>query len=382
MNERNLKATAFAASALAFASFGDAFLYPFLPVNNHLVGVPAVWIGVLLSINRFVRIFSNSFMVHLFSKFGLRAVMLCAVVLAIVSTAGYAIATGAIIWLIFRIVWGLSFSAMRIGTLGYSLSHSRRGLALGISRSLQETGPMAALLLAPFLLTRFEVRDIFLLLAAFSLPALWFAWHLPKAEDKTPVTERDLYPGLPSTLDALTLLSAIVIDGIIVVVLGILFLQYQDDVSLTAATALAALYLGYRRVCLVVFSVAGGWVADRLGLHKVFNISLALVILGLIVLIAGYIAIGAVVVFTFYSINAAITPGAVLMQRENSLGRVAQNATWRDIGAAIGTLTGGLLIGSSHITMVLSSAVVGLFILLLAHLGVVQRTFRIFCYPK
>src|SRR5688572_24054137 len=91
--ELGLKGPVYASLALTFASFGDAFLYPFLPVNSSAVGVPVFWVGVLLSVNRFVRIFSNTMMVHLFARYGLRDVMTCAVALAIVSTLGYAIAS-------------------------------------------------------------------------------------------------------------------------------------------------------------------------------------------------------------------------------------------------------------------------------------------------
>jgi MFS family permease len=137
-----LKAPLYASLSLAFASFGDAFLYPFLPVNSISVGVPVVWIGVLLSINRFVRIISNSWMVHLFSKYGLRLITIIAVLLAITSTAGYAFANTIFLWLIFRVVWGLSFSAMRISTLGYALQHTQQGFVLGLTRGIQESGPM------------------------------------------------------------------------------------------------------------------------------------------------------------------------------------------------------------------------------------------------
>ncbi|HKZ38926.1 MAG TPA: hypothetical protein VJ184_14790, partial [Chryseolinea sp.] len=76
LKENGLKIPAYASLALAFASFGDAFLYAFLPVNNAAVGVPLVWVGILLSINRFVRIFSNGIMVYLFSIYSLRIIMI------------------------------------------------------------------------------------------------------------------------------------------------------------------------------------------------------------------------------------------------------------------------------------------------------------------
>ncbi len=60
--EGGLKAPALAALVLAFASFGDAFLYPFLPVNFDAAGVPLAYVGLVLSVNRIIRIISNSIM--------------------------------------------------------------------------------------------------------------------------------------------------------------------------------------------------------------------------------------------------------------------------------------------------------------------------------
>jgi len=305
-----LKASAFAALALAFASFGDAFLYPFLPVNFESVGVHVIWVGLLLSINRLVRIISNTMLVHAFAKYGLRSIMILAATLAVISTLGYGFATSLVAWLLLRVLWGLSFSAMRIGTLGYALHHPRQGFALGLSRSIQEAGPMLSLLMAPILLSHFESRIIFYLLALLSLPALYFAIKLPIENDKTRASANKWILHWPSTLNTLTFFSAIVIDGIIVVVLGVLFLQYRDDISLLTATTLAAFYLGYRRICLVILSPAGGWTADKIGLDRVFNLSMLFVVMGLVIIVCGWIGTGAVIVFMFYSMNAAITPGS------------------------------------------------------------------------
>jgi MFS transporter, DHA1 family, multidrug resistance protein len=377
-NNKGLKASAFAALALAFASVGDAFLYPFLPVNFDLVGVPVIWVGLLLSINRFVRIISNTMLVHAFARYGLRSIMILAVVLAIASTLGYGVATGLAAWLLFRVIWGLAFSAMRIGTLGYALQHERKGFALGISRSIQETGPMLALFLAPFLINYFQPKTIFYLLAFLSVPAFFFAMALPKSDDKTQELESKRFLQWPSTLNSITLVSAILIDGIIVVVLGVLFLHYRGNITFVTATTLAAFYLGYRRICLVALSPAGGWIADRIGLDRVFNISMVLVALGLIVILFGWIGTGAAIVFTFYSINAAVTPGSASKGNAHSLAAVAENATWRDIGAAVGTLIGGFLISSQHLNTVLAIAIFALTVLLFVHLGSARKAIKLF----
>jgi DHA1 family multidrug resistance protein-like MFS transporter len=372
-----LKTPLYASLSLAFASFGDAFLYPFLPVNSISVGVPVVWIGILLSVNRFVRIISNSWMVHLFSKYGLRFITIIAVLLAITSTAGYAFANTIFLWLIFRIAWGVSFSAMRISTLGYALQHSRQGFSLGLTRGVQESGPMIALLLAPVLLTNLSTSTIFLLLATISLPAVYFAWALPTFEDKTPSVSGKTFLQFPSVLNMITFATAFLIDGIIIVVLGILFLHHKESITVVSATTMAALYLGYRRVCLVLFSPAGGWMADKVGISTMFNASLAFVIAGLVMLSFGWIEAGAIIIFTFYSIHAAITPGNASYQQSHPLSAVSANVTWRDIGAAVGTLAGGVLITSDHLTTILIIAIFSLVLLLLIHLGTVQKSLKL-----
>jgi hypothetical protein len=184
------------------------------------------------------------------------------------------------------------------------------------------------------------------------------------------------FPKFPSAFNSITLVSAIVVEGILIVVLGILFLKYRDNISLGSATALAAFYLGYRRACLVFLSPAGGWVGDKLGLDKVFNISVALMIIGLLMVVSGWVASGSVIVFTFYSINSAISPGTASRNQGHALAAVAQNATWRDVGTAIGTLAGGFLLTSEYITTVLLLATVSLLLLLLIHLGPSRKAMK------
>ena len=94
----------------------------------------------------------------------------------------------------------------------------------------------------------------------------------------------------------------------------------------------------------------------------------------------GWIEAGAIVTFTFYSVHAAITPGYASILQKNPLAAVAENATWRDIGAAAGTLAGGLLLSSSYLNYVLTSSIFGLAILFMLHLGTAQRTLKL-SYP-
>ena len=66
------------------------------------------------------------------------------------------------------------------------------------------------------------------MLTLFSLPALYFALRCTCCEKKDHPIKAKLFIHWPSTLNSITLLAAILIDGIVVVVLGILFLSHHE----------------------------------------------------------------------------------------------------------------------------------------------------------
>lgn len=378
-NTTGFRVPALSALTLAFASFGDAFLYPYLPVQGGNFGIPLMWVGILLSINRFIRIFANTHIVNLFSRYGLRTITILAAATAILSTLGYGFAFGIASWLILRILWGLSFSALRTSAIAYALQHPRQGLSLGVSKSLQESGPVVALFLTPVLLVFTDSQVIFLMLACASFPALYFAWSLPSVEiaaEKKPSPINSLLKK-PSPFNLITFSSAFLIDGLIIVTLGTLLVKHGQNVTPISAAVLAATFLGYRRICILLLSSAGGWLADRIGLHKIFVWSSVLTLCGLILLSVGWIEAGALIVFTFYSVQSALAPGSISKQCDNVLFAVAENATWRDLGAAMGTLVAGFLLSSKYLSVILLITTFVSMFLLLFYLGSVQKTVKI-----
>ncbi|HEY0750158.1 MAG TPA: hypothetical protein VGD26_03320, partial [Chitinophagaceae bacterium] len=134
---------------LAFASLGDAFLYIVLPVHAIEMNVPLTWVGVLLSVNRFVRIISNQLFARLLNFYGFRRITIYAAVFSVITTLLYGIADIIITWIIARIIWGLCYSALRLSAIGYSLENKQPGTALGLNKGIQELGPVVALLAGP-----------------------------------------------------------------------------------------------------------------------------------------------------------------------------------------------------------------------------------------
>ena len=126
---------------LALSLFGDATLYAVLPNPDIAAqaGVSIGMVGVLLGINRFTRLLSNGPAGALFDRLPRRGLMIAAMLLGTFSTSLYALGHGAVIMLIARILWGLSWSGIWIGagTMALDISDEKNrgringGLQLG-----------------------------------------------------------------------------------------------------------------------------------------------------------------------------------------------------------------------------------------------------------
>ena len=186
----------------------------------------------------------------------------------------------------------------------------------------------------------------FLYLSILSLPALLCALHLPELNYKA-TAQRIINFCLPSLFNSLTFLVSFIVEGILIIVLGFFIAKNNGQLTSLMITSLAAGYLVYRRLCFILFSPVSGAIADRIGFLKVFNGSVLLIIAGLILLLMGCEMIGFVIIFTFNSVNSTMAPGGATDKQGDKIRAVATNASWRDIGAATGTLTGGLLLSGS-----------------------------------
>src|ERR1051326_8730800 len=82
---------------LAVALIGDALIYAVLPLYHQEFGVSLAMVGVLLSLNRWIRLLANSAIAHLGERIGAHALMVGASVGAIASTSLYGLGEGAAI---------------------------------------------------------------------------------------------------------------------------------------------------------------------------------------------------------------------------------------------------------------------------------------------
>ena len=189
----------------AVAVLGDAMLFIVLPLYWREFGLTAIWqIGVLLSINRFVRLPINPLVGLFYKYFQLRTGVFIAVTLAIITTFSY----GAIqsFWLLvfIRALWGVAWSLLRLGgflTVIDVTDDHNRGKYVGLYNGLWGLGGLLGMLAGGFLVDQtsiFFVTTLFSVLGVLSIPAIILLVPVTKRtnekESSTPIKVRWLTP--------------------------------------------------------------------------------------------------------------------------------------------------------------------------------------------
>src|SRR5436190_24284510 len=106
MSREGRSAPALASALVVSASLlGDTFLYTVLPVQASSLGISRPTVGLILSLNRWVRLGTNPLAARLFERFPAGALVLVAILLTSVSTAMYAFPAMLLVFFAGRLLW-------------------------------------------------------------------------------------------------------------------------------------------------------------------------------------------------------------------------------------------------------------------------------------
>ena len=117
----------------AICLLGDSALYALLPSRFEVFAVTPTGVGIILGINRFIRILSNGWASRAYERYGFYRPFAFSIFLAVITTLGYGIGKGLWPLVIAHGMWGIAWSLIRMG--GY--------LAV-IDSSKGNTGPKPA----------------------------------------------------------------------------------------------------------------------------------------------------------------------------------------------------------------------------------------------
>ncbi|GAA0135350.1 MFS transporter [Paenibacillus sp. YSY-4.3] len=163
------------------AVLGDAMLFVVLPIYWREFGLNAVWqIGILLSINRFIRLPINPLVGLFYKHFQLRTGVLLALSIAIITTASHGLLHQFWVLLIMRACWGVGWSLLRLGGFLSVVSISNdtnRGRYIGLYNGLWGLGSLCGMLCGGFLVDQTSISFVTLLFSIIGVlffPLVWF----------------------------------------------------------------------------------------------------------------------------------------------------------------------------------------------------------------
>lgn len=330
---------------MSLALLGDALLYAVLPAYAEHFGLTLGWVGVMLSANRIVRVFTYGVIARLTHRFGVRAMCIAAAVTATISTAAYGIGQGPVILLGARVLWGLTYATLVLATLSYAIDcRDSAGMRVGVGQAIQRAGPVFALLFGTWLVGQVGPNAVFLLLAVPTLLAIPVALTLPVSVKPKAKQSKPVSLARPTALDVFYFLQGYGVDGVFALSITLIFAR---DMPLSQAVISGGALLALRHFAEAVAAPLFGWIADRIGARGVFVFAAVFTMLGFIGVAFGFTIIGAVVLLVFRGALASVGPAVIaqsLSADQDALGALARMQTWRDLGASAGPLLTGFLL--------------------------------------
>ena len=298
--------------AVCLSLYGDLTLYAVLVTQLDVVGLSLGAVGVMLSVNRLVRIPANPLSGALLDRWGRRRLFLLGMALGVLTTAGYGLVRGFGPFLVTRLTWGLAWTLINLGGISMVLDISTpatRGRLTGIYTTWQRLGFALAPLLGGFLVDRIGFRPAMLAGAGLTAVGLLVAAVvLPETAParRTRPARTAGNPGVPRWRPALerarrqlrqnpdlltaSLLFMLILfsgEGVVLSTVSVLLQQrFGEQVvvgKLTAGVASAAgLMLGGRALLVSATGPVAGYLSDvRFGRRPVIAGSLLVGMVGL-----------------------------------------------------------------------------------------------------
>ncbi|MDE2861035.1 MAG: MFS transporter [Chloroflexota bacterium] len=375
----------YAVSPTAAVIMGDSLMYVVLPVAALDFGIheqfglsAAFWIGLALSINRFIRLVSNALAASVYQRFGVRWPFVASIAVGALTTLAYGLGTGPVSLLVARAVWGVSYSHMRLAALLTAFevgTSSMRGRLVGFFNSGQRLGSLIAVTVGVLLFQLTSREVTFAALAGLGLVGVIIATRVPNlrperirpsggglrsrlnlwdlAVSRLPESERGLRLRLLS-ISLMRFAATFAGNGLVIATVAPYLAEFADDNEKVlggslAVVTLAGFLVGFRWFTDLGLGVPLGHLSDRMGRRT--SIAYGMIAMFTLLAFIGAVdsLVGAIVgipllflaaVGVNTALDAAIGESSPDSARAAVVGRYS---TWLDLGAALGPFTGFLI---------------------------------------
>ena len=355
---------------LAVAELGDSMLYAVLPADPESFGVSLAAVGVLLSVNRFIRLFFNPIAARLYERFGTWPPFYAAIALSAVSTASYGLLRGLWPLLAMRALWGICYSQLRLSGYAEVLESdpARRGFLLAFFQAVSRFGAMMGVLLGGLLTDTIGLRPTLLAFAAITASGLALAplsarhRHRPVERaalesEPVPVHPTKETPAPALVLHGSALVNGFVVSGLVTATVAFMLRErFGDEVGVfglaLGVATLSGVLLSLRWAFDLALGPIGGSLSDRIGRRRLILPSLAALVVAMAVLVSQPGVLVVIAAITGLFAAAAVLTVALeaaagdLAARTDGPRFMSRYATALDLGAALGPIV-GLSLGSA-----------------------------------
>jgi MFS family permease len=322
---------------IAVASIGDTLLYAVLPLYHQDFGVSLAMVGVLLSLNRWIRLLANSAVAAIGERVGPHALMVAAAVGSAVSTTLYGLAENEAVQVAARMLWGVSFASLNLSTLAYAVSdRANAGKRVGASRAALGIVQAMSLVGGAWIVLHAGPRTVFLIYGGLTLVSLGAALLLPRLPREV-ADKRGFRLPVPHRLETWGFMLGFAGDGVFLLTLAFLM---KDSITSVAPVMATAMLLALRWLVEITTGPISGRIGDRFGASRISVANGALLVAGFALIAIDHEVIGALMVVMTRGMFNTLIPVLVIARGHGSvLSSQASYSTWRDFGAAVGPLS-------------------------------------------
>jgi MFS transporter, DHA1 family, inner membrane transport protein len=352
-----LRNTLISSACLGIVWPGDVVLYVVLPLYAVDFGLDALAVGLLLSINRVVRILGYGWVSPLARRYGAKALTSAACLAAAVSTLGYGLLGGFVLLFAARVLWGGAWGVINLMMNAYAYGDGRNaGTRVGLSRAVSSVGAFLSLVCIGPLCLSVGPHQAFTIYGLLGLAAFPLALALSPTV-AAPSEARAPRRWIPSDLNILFFVLALAADGVLGATVSLLL-----SATMPAASAIvgASLLLAFQRLAHIVLALFSGPVADRIGAGRLLLPCSLVVASGLGAIALGHVYVGTIVVIVARALLTTVSPVLAAQRSPDRIGALASFATWSDVGLAAGAFLG--TVGISALGLVPTYATLALLV--------------------
>lgn len=328
-----------AAGITSLACVGDTILYSVLPVHAESIGISDFVLGIILSINRFVRLLSHGIIAAVILRIGSKKILLLASVAATLSTWLYKFPHVTTLIILARLIWGIAYSGFRQSVLYYTAHIDKhRNKVFAQTQFVRPIGPFVILMIGPWLFNTVGYGLAFLGIAIATSLSVILSFFIPDLPIKQEVYQfRNVLKA--SKLKLQLCLISFITDGLLVVILYLLLAPKTSSTATLLTTV--SMFLLLKRLISFLLPMVLVKSFDHFRIVTHYHTAYLSMVIGLLCLYLQLYEIGLTLVFGGGAILETIIPIVAMDKSPTSNLEVITAITfWWDIGKAVGALLG------------------------------------------